>query len=250
MMNPSPYPTGTDYLLPTDNTLEIPTLSLELQPKNVEIPVLCYGEQRRSKDMRSKGILHFYTDDYRWTSVANHPEKIMRHNPGCAVELNFSLFNDTPIAFGMQLLYKKRWTSRALQEIGIPVFVDLNVANKWYELNLVGVPKGYGAFATRGYSDRMAALEYEYELASRVADGNLRFFLVYGGGKDVRDWCMKHRCAYYITPTITIKNRIKAIEQMKANTVAVSSLESSLPIKANASEENLFEQQIMNNPEL
>ena len=78
MMNPSPYPTGTDYLLPTDNTLEIPTLSLELQPKNVEIPVLCYGEQRRSKDMRSKGILHFYTDDYRWTSVANHPEKIMR----------------------------------------------------------------------------------------------------------------------------------------------------------------------------
>lgn len=239
-----------DSLLPTDNRFEIPVLRLEAQPEFVELPVLCYGEQSRSKDMHGQGILHFYTDDYRFRSIYEHPEKILRHNPGIIVEPNFSLFNETPLAFGLQSIYKKRWISRIMQDQGIPVFVDLNVANKWYELNLVGVPKGYGAFATRGYSERMAALEYEYELASRVADGNLRFFLVYGGGKDVRDWCMKHRCAYYITPTITIKNRIKAIEQMKANTVAVSSLESSLPIKANASEENLFEQQIMNNPEL
>lgn len=154
-----------DCFLPTDNQMEIPTLSLDVQPTQVEIPFLCYGEQKRSKDMRGSGVLHFYTDDYRWQSIYEHPEKILRHNPGAIVEPNFSLFNETPVAFGLQAVYKKRWVGRALQDRGIPVFVDLNVANKWYAINLFGVPKGYGAYCTRGYSDRLPALEYEYMLA-------------------------------------------------------------------------------------
>ena len=149
-----------DCLFPSDNQMEIPALLLDMQPTHVEIPVLCYGEQKRSKDMRGVGILHFYTDDYRWQSIYEHPDKILRHNPGAIVEPNYSLFNETPIAFGLQAVYKKRWIARAMQEQGIRVFVDLNVANKFYAINLFGVPKGYGAFCSRGYSDGIPALEY------------------------------------------------------------------------------------------
>ena len=237
-----------DCLFPSDNQMEIPALLLDMQPTHVEIPVLCYGEQKRSKDMRGVGILHFYTDDYRWQSIYEHPDKILRHNPGAIVEPNYSLFNETPIAFGLQAVYKKRWIGRAMQEQGIRVFVDLNVANKFYAINLFGVPKGYGAFCTRGYSDRIPALEYEYMIAERVADGNLRFFVVYGGGMNVREWCLAHPKAYYVTPIIALRNKIKAIEAMRRNTASfdIHSLLGSLPISVNEfpTEEELYQHQI------
>ena len=241
-----------DCLFPSDNQMEIPSLILDVQPTHVEIPFLCFGEQKRSKNMNGGGVLHFYTDDYRWQSIYEHPEKILKHNPGAIVEPNYSLFNETPVAFGLQAVYKKRWIARAMQERGIPVFVDLNVANKFYAINLFGVPKGYGAFCTRGYSDRLPALEYEYIMAERIADGNLRFFVVYGGGMEVKEWCMRHPKAYYITPIIAIKNKIQAIELMKRNAASFNSpsLVGSLPIKELPTAEELYQQQIKFNPKL
>ena len=238
-----------DCLFPSDNQMEIPTLNLDVQPTHVEIPFLCYGEQKRSKDMRGAGVLHFYTDDYRWQSVYEHPEKILKHNPGAIVEPNFSLFNETPVAFGLQAVYKKRWIARVMQEQGIPVFIDLNVANKFYAINLFGVPKGYGAFCTRGYSDRLPALEYEYMLAERIADGNLRFFVVYGGGMDVKEWCFSHPKAYYVTPIIAIKNKLKAIDDMKRNVASFDtpSLIESLPVRNLPTEKELYDNQIQYN---
>ena len=235
-----------DCLFPSDNQMEIPTLLLDMQPQHVEIPFLCYGEQKRSKDMRGAGVLHFYTDDYRWQSIYEHPEKILKHNPGAIVEPNFSLFNETRVAFGLQAVYKKRWIARAMQERGIMVFIDLNVANKFYAINLFGVPKGYGAFCTRGYSDGLPALEYEYMLAERIAEGNLRFFVVYGGGMDVKEWCFSHPKAYYVTPIIAIKNKLKAIEAMKRNAASFDapSLLNSFPIKELPTAEELYQRQI------
>lgn len=241
-----------DCLFPSDNQMEIPTLRLDVQPKYAEIPFLCFGEQKRTKDMKGQGVLHFYTDDYRWSSIYEHPEKILKHNPGSIVEPNYSLFNETPVAFGLQGIYKKRWIARAMQDLGIPVFVDLNVANKWYAINLFGVPKGYGAFCTRGYSDRLPALEYEYMIAERVADGNLNFFIVCGGGEEVRKWCFAHPKAYYITPTLAIKNKLKAIEAMKRNSAAfdTKSLLESLPIKQLPTAQELYANQIQFNAKL
>lgn len=57
--------------------------------------------------MNGGGTLHFYTDDYRFNSIFEHPEKILQHNAAQIVEPNFSLFNETPIAFGLQAVYKK-----------------------------------------------------------------------------------------------------------------------------------------------
>ena len=203
-----------DCLFPCDNDLEIPCLRLDRQPKVCDIPFLCFGEQKRTHNMMGAGTLHFYTDDYRFNAVYEHPEKILQHNPANIVEPNFSLFVDTPIAFGMQAVYKKRMVSRLMQENGIGVFVDLNVAPKYYKLNMLGVPKGYASYCTRGYSDRLNHLEFEYNMAKTWADGNEILFVVYGGGKEVRDFC-KQVGAVYVTPVIAIKNKIKAMKAIE-----------------------------------
>ena len=97
-----------DSLFPTDNELEIPTLRLDMQPRSCAIPFVLFGEQRRSFKMQGHGTLSFYTDDYRFQTVYEHPEKIVAMQPANIVEPNFSLYDETPIAFGMQQIYKKK----------------------------------------------------------------------------------------------------------------------------------------------
>lgn len=204
--------TMSDQLFPTDNELEVPVLDLNMQAREVQIPFLCFGEQKRTYNLQGSGTLHFYTDDYRFTSVYEHPEKIYKqHNPANIVEPNFSLFNETPISFGMQAIYKKRWIARAMQQKGIGVFVDLNVAQKWYQLNMLGVPMGWRAFATRGYSDRLNNLEFELEIAKSWAQGAIPLFVIYGGGDKCRRFAQQHSdCCYYINPVVTTKKKIEA----------------------------------------
>ena len=206
-----------DSLFPTDNDFEVPSLRLDMAASTFEIPFVCFGEQKRTFKMNGTGTLHFYTDDYRFNSVYEHPEKILQHNPNNIVEPNFSLFNETPIAFGLQAIYKKRTIARQMQEQGIKVFVDLNVANKFYAYNLLGVPMGYNAFCTRGYEDRMNALEFEYAIAQKVANGNNLTFVVYGGGERVKEWC-KGKGVIYVTPVIIMKNKLKSLQRIAKNT--------------------------------
>lgn len=206
-----------DALFPTDNDFEVPSLRLDMQATCCEIPFVCFGEQKRTFKMNGGGTLHFYTDDYRFSSIFEHPEKILQHNPAQIVEPNFSLFNETPIAFGLQAVYKKRIVARQMQEQGIRVFVDLNVANKFCAFNLLGVPKGWSAFCTRGYEDRVNGLNFEYEIAKRIADCNNLTFVVYGGGEVIKQWCKEHG-AVYVTPIIIIKNKYKSIQRMAQNT--------------------------------
>ena len=62
-----------DCIFPTDNQMEIPALRLDMQPTHIEIPFLCFGDQKLSKNMGGKGVLHFYTYDYIWQSEYDHP---------------------------------------------------------------------------------------------------------------------------------------------------------------------------------
>lgn len=204
-----------DQLFHTDNDLEIPTLNLDMQAIECQIPFLCFGEQKRTYNLNGSGTLHFYTDDYRFQSIYEHPEKIYnQHNPCNIVEPNFSLFNETPIAFGIQALYKKRWLARAMQEKGIRVFVDLNVAQKWYQLNMIGIPRGWRAFATRGYSDRLNNLEFEYAIACDWAEGAEPLFVIYGGGDICRRFAQTHAGCRYVNPVVTTKKKIEAIKKI------------------------------------
>lgn len=202
-----------DCLFDTDNDLEVPSLRLDMQPNFCDIPFICFGEQKRTFNMQGNGTLHFYADDYRFSAVYEHPERILKHNPRNIVEPNFSLYGDMPVAFGMQAIYKKRWISRMMQERGLPVFVDLNVNSKFYKLNMLGVPRGYRAFCTRGYSDRIAYLQFEYDIAKDWAEGNVPLFVIYGGGEACKQFAKENHCIY-VTPMITMKNSLRSKQKI------------------------------------
>lgn len=208
-----------DCLFPSDNDVEIPSLRQDMQAQVCDIPFLCFGEQKRTQNMNGQGTVHFYTDDYRFNSVYEHPEKILQHNPRNIVEPNFSLFNETPIAYGLQPIYKKRWIARQMQEKGIRVFVDLNVAAKYYALNMLGVPLGYASFCTRGYSERIASLEMEYDIASRCANGNPLLFVVYGGGERCCKFAQEKGCVY-VTPVCDLKRDLRKAKKLIGKNVA------------------------------
>lgn len=213
-----------DQLFSSSNDWEVPDLQLDMQAREVLIPWLCFGEQARTYDLMGNGTLHFYTDDYRWSSIWEHPEKILKHHPRNIVEPNFSLYLDMAPAFGLQAVYKKRVVARMMQDRGIRVFVDLNVAQKFIKLNLIGVPRGWRSFCTRGYSDRLPQLELEYRIAEASASIAERkpLFVVYGGGAKCRDFC-KEVGGVYITPNIVLKNKEKAFEQLiRDNVIAFS----------------------------
>ena len=203
-----------DSLFPADNDLEIPALRIDMQPKTCAIPFVLFGEARRSFKMGGNGTLCFYTEDYRFNTVYEHPEKIVAMQPANIVEPNFSLYDETPIAFGMQQIYKKRWIGRAMQMKGIRVFVDLCCSPKFYKLNLLGVPLGYSAFCTRGYSHQVEHLAYELEIARMVADGNDLLFVCYGGGKPCKDFC-RDNGLIYVTPVVEVRNKNVRHEKMK-----------------------------------
>lgn len=204
-----------DCIFPTDNSWEIPVLDDTMQAQSVDIPFLVFGEQKRTLDLKGNGTLHFFCDDYRFAAVYEHPEKILQHHPRNIVEPNFSLFLDMAPAFGLQAVYKKRVVARMMQDRGIRVFVDLNVAQKFIKLNLIGVPKGWRSFATRGYSDRLPGLELEYRIAEASASvaGRKPLFVCYGGGAKCKDFC-KEVGAVYITPNIVLKKKEAAFQKL------------------------------------
>lgn len=202
-----------NILLPSDNEFEIPQLRMDMQPEFVDIPFVCFGEQKRTFQMNGQGTLHFYTDDYRFNAIFEHPERVLQHSPRNIVEPNFSMFNDMPVAFALQAVYKKRFIARAMQERGINVFVDLNVASKFYNINMLGIPHGYSSFCTRGYSDRLQFLEYEWLLARSYAGSNPLLFVIYGGGLECKRFAREKGCIY-ITPTVKIKKGLDAIKKI------------------------------------
>ncbi len=204
-----------DEIFESDNDFEIPCLRTDMQAQTCGLPFLAFGEQKRTYKMNGTGTLHFYVDDYRWgDALYQHPEKILNHNPMNIVEPNYSLFAEMPLAFGIQNVYKKRLIARSMQERGIRVFVDLNVNSKWYRINMLGVPHGWSSFCTRGYSDRLNYLVFEHQLAKSWAGDNRLLFVVYGGGKKIKEYC-KQNGLIYVTPMVTIKKQIKALESIK-----------------------------------
>lgn len=177
----------SDQVFPTDNALDIPVLNLDLQADGLEVPLLAWGSIKRGKRL-NRGTWHFYTEDYRFVNVWKTPEALLETECNAVVEPNLSVYPQTPFAVAVELTYKKRWLARYWQEQGIKVWVDLNVSNEHSRLNLVGVPEGWRAYATHGYSERLEDLDYEYSLARERARAT-PLFLVYGGGKAVADRC-------------------------------------------------------------
>lgn len=183
-----------DCLFAADNIYDIPVLKMHKDPVYCQLPFKPYGADARTKT--GVGTYHFYVDDYRFNAIWNDPTKII--NSGCyaIVEPNCSLYETTPIGYGIFLIYKKRWIARMLQDYNINVFVDLNVTEKFHEYNVMGVPKGYNAFFTRGYDNRIGALEKELQIAKDISGLEIPNMHVYGGSKKVKDFCNKNQILY------------------------------------------------------
>jgi len=176
----------TDCLYESNNAFEIPNLLLERQAGKLQLPLWGYGSVRRNSVVNT---VHFYVDDYRFENIWKNPEKLLNGNIKAVMEPNLSLFDITPIAYGIHQIYKKRWIARYLQENAILVYADLNVSPKFYAYNRMGIPKGYNAFSTRGYADMMHLLEEELAIARDISGLQTPNLIVYGGGKKVKSFC-------------------------------------------------------------
>lgn len=184
-----------DRIYDSDNAYDIPTLRIDRQPNSgLLLPFSGWGTDTRLK----KGIqtYHFYMEDYRFTNIWNDPVKPLQSGCSELVEPNFSLFDTTPVAYGLQLIYMKRWIARFWQECGAKVYADLNVARKFYEYNKLGIPQGYNAFATRGYADREEYLKQEIDIARQISGLDKPNMIVYGGGERIKELCVQNNVLY------------------------------------------------------
>ena len=176
-----------DAVWATDNDFDVPLLAEGLQADSVILPFVAWGAQTRKK--RMPGTYHFYVEDYRFDYLWKNPAGLVNTFCQNCVEPNFSIYDQMPLPVALWATYRKRWIARWWQSKGIKIFVDLNVAEKYAKLNLLGVPKGWKAYCTRGYQARLDATEREYALACEHAYSKDILFVVYGGGRLVSEWC-------------------------------------------------------------
>jgi hypothetical protein len=176
-----------DPIFPTDNDWGIPALRLDLQGCPIVPPVCSWGSVARTAHM--PGTWVFYTEDRRFGGVLREPGQLFVTGCNSAAEPNITLYDDTQWAVACHAVYRKRLCARLWQEEGIRVLVDLNVPERHSRLNLAGVPRGWRAYATRGYHARPNDLEREVSLADEWSGGNATV-LVVGGGERVREQCL------------------------------------------------------------
>ena len=179
---------------PSEKTFGIPWLRLDMMGDFVDMPINMWGAKARTA--KHDGSILFYVDDYRFSALWKNPSRVSDTECTSASEVNFTVTLYTPRALVLEKVFKKRWMARYWQEKGIRIWVDLNVPTEFTEDNLLGVPDGWNAFITHGYADRLEMLNNELWVAQNKSGRNEPNFVVYGGGKPVRDWCSDNRVLY------------------------------------------------------
>lgn len=189
--------------LPTDNDLGIPVLRLDRQCDHVDLPFARWGRERRKSRMR--GTWHFYTDDSRFSRLWQRPQDLI--NSGCvsAVEPNWSVTPETTAAEAIWQTYRKRYLARLWQDAGVRMLVDLNVAASSANTNLLGVPKGWRAYASRwSMHHDMSA---DYETACERCGSTDIVFVLYGGGRSAQEWAQLHGAVWFPEEADMVRGR-------------------------------------------
>lgn len=202
-----------DLLFPTDNEYGIPSL-LPQQPVGVNAPVIVWGSTAR--DTKHAGTICFYCDDYRFAAVWDHPERVLASGAGAIVEPNYSVLDDTPMAVALWHTYRKRWLARYMQQAGLTVWVDLCVPSHFSAVNLIGVPRGWGQYATAAWDARVTDIEEELDVAKRHAAGYPFTLMVYGGGKRVTTECARLQAIGH--PIVRVGHRSDARKRLGQGT--------------------------------
>lgn len=183
-----------DYIYPSNNEYDIPTLLTDNMPVHLELPFTPWGAEARYK----KGITtyHFYVEDYRFEQLFKDPIKLLLSGCRAIVEPNCSIHDQTPMAHAIWQTYRKRYLCRYLQECGMQIWVDLNVSPHFEEINALGIPDGYNAFCTRGVTGWLSTTERHWQMAKRISGLDRPNMFVYGGGREIEDWCSERGIVY------------------------------------------------------
>lgn len=168
---------------------EIPTLDPNMQATKLELPVATWGTIGRSR--RMSGTYCFYTADKNFTALWKDPSKLLASGCKVAVEANFSTFDEDDPETVLTTIYRKRVLSAYWQKNGIKILVDLDIApNYLADYALIGVPKGWRAYATRSHRlSQMDSVENEFDLAVEHAGTTDILFAVFGGSRKVAAHC-------------------------------------------------------------
>ncbi|MFA5376583.1 MAG: hypothetical protein WC455_12625 [Dehalococcoidia bacterium] len=203
MSNPLP-----DCVFASSNTDGIADLMPDMQGDFLDYP-LVYGSVKRDGDYRGKTIW-FETDDSRFNALGNavlygdvywklweRPDRVWKSGAPSFVEVNFSTSNAQPRWRALEQIGKKRHLSRYWQERGMRCWVDLNVAPRWWEENLLGVPLGWNAYATRVHkNDSLQTITDQASLAESHAGTDKIKFAVWGHRKEIEALCQRQGWIY------------------------------------------------------
>jgi len=200
--------TCPDCIFPASNSEGVADLLPTLQGDFFDYP-LAWGSVRRTGDYRGRTIL-FYIDDYRFAALGNaieygshfrqlweRPDKVWQSGAPSFVEANFSTSNSQPRWRALEQIGKKRYLSRYFQERGMRCWVDLNVAPRWWDINLLGLPLGWKAYATRiEKNSSLQSIMDQASLAESQAGTDAIRFVVYGHRQEMEDLCKKEGWIY------------------------------------------------------
>ena len=191
-----------DFLFASNNEWDIPTLKEDLQLDLVAMPLESWGAVSRGAFM--PGTFNFYVEDYRFSALWKHPDELFNTQCYGVIEPNYSTSDVLPLALGIGLIYRKRWLARYWQTRGVKVAVDMWVSRKYFEHNLIGVPKGWRSYATRG-NVVVDFVRDAYNLACKHARTDDIIFIVYGGTKEMREFCASYGILWF-PDTANVRN--------------------------------------------
>lgn len=195
LAGPSPDDEGetaeptVDPVWPGEPTLDIPLLRLDRQAQTIEHPVVRWGALKRKT--RVNGTYHFFTDDQKFSTLWDSPSDLLLSGAPIAIEPNYTVIANTPKAVAVWSIYRKRWLNRFWQQAGVLTVVDLNLGAH-EDIALLGVPEGWGAYATRCHADNednAERMRSHYKMASDRAGGKPHLFAVFGGGMQIKRLC-------------------------------------------------------------
>ena len=183
-----------DVVFPGEPEFGIPMLSLDYMATEVSLPCVKWGEISAKNQMT--GTWHFYVYDGKLYRLEFNPEQLLASNAQNFVEINYSIRNAHSRAYALGQIWRKRQTARWLQSKGRRIIVDMNVGRKHMKDNLLGVPEGWKAFATRGYTNKVDYINDQINAAIEIAGTEDFLFMVYGGGEAIEECCKAAGCVY------------------------------------------------------
>ena len=169
-----------------------------MMARQIDLPTHAW-RGKNSKLAKNTSLWHFYTAEKNFSRLKKDASGPAETRAYSCVEPNFGIYEDTPRVCALHQIYHKRLCSRFWQTEGKHIIVDLHVPENFVRDNLIGVPKGWLSYATRGtYGDGyiktppdqiVTRLNLDRITAVQHAQTNDIQLAVYAGGKVVADWC-------------------------------------------------------------